>query len=238
MSILKNQGTDNLLLFNTYVATGAFLQVLDRQQEAIPYFKLAFALKKNLPGIKDSVLFRPLVYCGNSYYRLDKLDSAQLLYKQAEQIAERNPTVSELERLYNTLGVIAYSTGDYTKSITYYAGAVTTLTKQKHPDKALLVTYMNNQAMAYRRLNKYQETLNIYKQLLPYGIETDKLLHNMGAVYLAIGESKTAISYLLKVNYEDQKKLNDVDVAFPHPHEESSSPSRFRMELVSNYDLW
>jgi len=212
--ILSSGKIDNPFLFQTYIAFGAFLQVLDRQREAIPCFERAFVLKKLLPALKDSVLFRPLVYCGNSYYRLDKLDSAQLRYKQAEQLAEKYPAVSELERLYNTLGVIAYSTGDYTKSITYYSRAVSTLNRQKHPDKSLLVTYLNNQAMAYRRLNRYPEALDIYKRLMPYNLETDKLLHNIGSVYLAMDQPATAVTYLKKINYEDQKKLNDLGLAY------------------------
>ena len=214
ISILTTSTVDNPFLFKTYVSAGAFLQVLSKQQQAANYFKKAILLKGSIPGMKDSALFKPLVYCGNAYYQLDHLDTAETFYKQAENIAEKFPTVSELERLYNTLGVISYSGGNYTKSITYYEKAISTL--QSHPsfNNVYLVDYKNNLASAYKKLKRYDLALEIYQGLLSYRIETDKLLHNIGSVYLATGNGAQAIKFLKQVKYEDQKKLNDLGRAY------------------------
>ncbi|MCR8557790.1 CHAT domain-containing protein [Mucilaginibacter sp. BJC16-A38] len=213
ISLLTVNNTDAPFLLKTYIATGAFLQALNRSNEAIPYFKKAFRLKENTPGIPDSALFKPLVYCGNSFYQQDHLDSAENLYNKALIIAEKYPQVSEVERLYNTLGVIAYSTGNYNKSVTYYQKALNTLLANKRVDNALLVAYKSNLASAYRKLKRYDESLKLYKETLPYNFETDKLYHNIGAVYLAMGLNADAISWLKKVKYQDQKKLNDLGKA-------------------------
>ncbi|MCO5947367.1 CHAT domain-containing protein [Mucilaginibacter flavidus] len=210
IAILEKSGADNAFLLKTYVTTGVYLQVLSRDKEAIITFKKALNLKSKLPALKDSVLFEPLVYCGNSNYRFDKLDSAEYFYRKAEVIAEKYPAVNQVERLYNTLGVIAYATGNYNKSITYYEKAASTLQGHATPDKLLLVTYKNNLALAYRRLKRYPEALAIYKTLLPYNIEKDKLLHNIGSVYLAMGQSGLAIGYLKQVHYQNVKLYNDL----------------------------
>lgn len=210
VSILETSKTDDPFLLKAYVSTGAFLQVLGLQKQSIKYFKSAFEIKDHLPALKDSVIFKPLVYCGNSYYQLDKIDSAEIFYKKAEVIAEKYPKVNELERLYNTLGVVAYSTGNYKKSITYYEKAVSSLLTHPAYDKALFIAYKNNLATAYRKLKRYDDALKIYQQLLPYHIETDNLLHNIGSVYLAMGDGAKAASYLKKVKSETQNLLNDL----------------------------
>ena len=210
IELLTTTNRDAPFLLKTYVSTGSFLQALNRGNEAIPFFKKAFLLKQNTPAIPDSALFKPLVYCGNSYYQQDRLDSAETLYNKARAIAARYPQVSELERLYNTLGVIAYSTGNYKQSLAFYEKALSTLLSHHTVDKALLATYKSNIASAYRKLNRYAEALKLYKEALHYHFEQDKLMHNIGAVYLAMGQNDEAVAWLNKVKYQNQKKLNDL----------------------------
>lgn len=214
IDLLSTGHPDPPFLLKTYIATGAFLQVLDRNSAAIPYFKKAFELKKRYPALSDTVLFRPLVYCGNSYYRLDHPDSAENLYHKASLIAEKYPFISEVERLYNTLGVLAYATGNYNQSIVFYQKALNTLMSYPSVDKTLLVTFKSNLASAYRRLKRYDEALKLYQETLPYQIETDKVNHNIGALYLAMGQNSKAITSLKKVKYNDQKKFNDLAKAY------------------------
>ena len=211
IQILTSSKRDDLFLLKTYISTGTFLQVLGKQRESITYFKNAIILKRQLPQLADSVLFRPLVYCGNAYYSIDAPDTAESYYKKAGLIAEKFPGVSELGRLYNTLGVISYSTGNYSKSITYYEKAISTRSKHTLYDNFV---YKNNLAAALKKLKRYTEALNIYLALLPLKVETDKLLHNIGSAYLAMGNNQQAIYYLQKVHYIDQKKLNDLGLAW------------------------
>ncbi len=214
IKLLSKNHPDDHFLFKAYVSTATFLQVLNRQQQSIIYLKNAINLKQHLSDLQDSVLFRPLVYCGNAYYQTDKTDSAALYYNRAETIADKYPTVSELERLYNTLGVIAYSSGNYNQSITYYQKAISTLTGHKTYDVSFLVIYKNNLASAFKKLKRYNDALAIYQGLLAYHVQTDQLLHNVGSAYLAMGESAQAITYLAQVKYTDQKKFNDLGRAY------------------------
>jgi len=214
INLLSKAHQDDHFLFKAYVSTATFLQVLNRQQQSITYLKDAINLKQQLPDLQDSVLFRPLLYCGNAYYQTDKTDSAAMFYNRAEIIAEKYPALSELERLYNTLGVIAYSSGNYNQSITYYQKAISTLTSHKAYEVSFLVIYKNNLASAYKKLKRYSEALAIYQGLLAYHVQTDQLLHNIGSAYLAMGESRQAIKYLEQVKYTDQKKYNDLGRAY------------------------
>ncbi|MDN3548704.1 CHAT domain-containing protein [Mucilaginibacter aquaedulcis] len=219
ISILSKTGTDAPFLLKACINTGAFLQVLNRPKEAITYFTKAFEVKNITLSIPDSAIFRPLIYCGNSYYQQDKLDSAEIFYNRAKVIAEKYPQINEVERLYNTLGVIAYSGGNYTKSIPYYERAISTLESRGNIENSLMVSYKSNLASAYRKLKRYNDALKLYQQALQLHEQTDKLLHNIGSVYLAMGESRLAISYLKQVNYQDQKKLNDLGKASLQLHD-------------------
>ncbi|WP_316830481.1 CHAT domain-containing tetratricopeptide repeat protein [Pedobacter aquatilis] len=205
---------DDAFLLKTYTSAGAFMQVLNRQQEAIIFFKKAFRLKKQVKAVADSVLFAPYVYCGNSFYRLGQPDSANNCYLQAKAIAERFPTVKEQERLFNTLGVMAYATGNYNKSIPFYEKAISVLKSSKAYDKTLLLTYQNNLAAAYRKLKRYREALAIYQQLLAYRQETENLNHNIGAVYLAMNQADSTLMYLRKLPLQQPAQLNDLAKAF------------------------
>jgi CHAT domain-containing protein/Tfp pilus assembly protein PilF len=232
--ILSKTKADAPFLLKTYVNTGAFLQVLDRPKEAIAYFKKAFSIKDVTPTIPDSSLFRPLIYCGNSFYQQDRLDSAEIFYNQAKAIAEKYPGVSEVERLYNTLGVIAYSSGNYTKSIPYYERAISTLESRVTTENSLMVSYISNLASAYRKLKKYDQALKLYREALKYHDQTDKLLHNIGSVYLAMGQNGQAIHYLKQVTYQDQKKLNDLGKACLQQRDYTGALHYLRRALALN----
>ncbi len=214
INYLKKNNNDNEFLFNVYISAGSLHQILGDQKVALQNFCAAISLKKYLPNLPDSVLFRPFVYAGNAYYSIDKPADAEYYYRKAEIVANKYPTVSELERLYNTLGVISYTMGNYAKSINYYQKALSTLKKKPRFDNSFLITYQNNLASSYKKQNNFNSALSVYKSLLPYHIETDKLYHNIASVYLAKNKADSALLYLNKVGYNDQKKLNDYGVAY------------------------
>ncbi|TFF36111.1 CHAT domain-containing protein [Mucilaginibacter psychrotolerans] len=214
ISFLAKSKKDPGLMLRACVNAGAYLQVLGQEKNAATYFRKAFALRAAMPAIPDSAIYKPLVYCGNSYYRLDRLDSAAYFYDRAKTIAEKYAQLAEIERLYNTLGVMAYASGNYSKSIIYYEKALAVLNSHKQIDQALLVPYKSNLASAYRRLKRYSEALALYKSILSYHIESDKINHNIGSLYLAMGNTKEALNYLNKVGYQDIRKLNDQGNAY------------------------
>lgn len=208
--ILANKERDDKFLLRTYINAGSFMQVLERQEEAIALFKKSFKLKERIPSLLDSVLFAPYVYCGNGYFRKDEPDSANFFYLKAKQIAEKFPRVNEQERLFNTLGVIAYSTGNYEKSIPYYQKAIYILKGKNNFDKSLLLTYQSNLASSYRKLKQFRKSLIIYRSLLAYNLDTDNLNHNIGSAYLGMNKPDSALFYLNKCKPGNPKLLNDL----------------------------
>jgi CHAT domain-containing protein/Tfp pilus assembly protein PilF len=234
ISLLASNKKDPLLLLKTYIHAGTYLQVQGQLQKAITYYRTAFAFRNINPHVPDSAIFKPLVYCGNGYYQLDNLDSAAYFYDRAKFIAEKYPHIEEVERLYNTLGVIAYSTGNYSKSIIYYQKALSILESHKHVDNTLLVPYKSNLASAYRRLKKYDDALKIYKEILTYRIESDKINHNIGSLYLAMGKSADAIYYLKKVRYVDVRKLNDLGMAYLQQNDIAAASGYLQSAIALN----
>lgn len=214
IKILCKTQTDNVFLLQAYISTGAFMQVLDKQDDAISFFKKAFSLKKTLKTLPDSILFAPYVYCGNGFFRKDQPDSANVYYLKAKAIAEKYPKVKEQERLFNTLGVMAYATGNYYKSIPLYEKAISVLTKTPGFDQTLLLTYQNNLASSRRKLKQYPAALGIYQNLLRLGQEKENLYHNIGSVYLAMNKADSALFYLNKPKVKTAALLNDLAKAF------------------------
>ncbi|PWS26348.1 hypothetical protein DHW03_16335 [Pedobacter yonginense] len=214
IQILSSTQKDNVFLFKTFVDVGAFMQVLDRQDEAIHFYRQSFKLKNRIIGLSDSVLFAPYVYCGNAYFKKDKPDSAQYFYLKAKEIAEQFPKVDEQERLFNTLGVMAYATGNYNKSVPYYEKAISVLNKKSNFDKSLLLTYQSNLASALRKLKRYDESFRMYKSLLNYGLEMESINHNMASAYLAVNKPDSALLYFSKLKVRNPKMLNDMAQAY------------------------
>jgi len=214
IKILSHNKTDDAFLLKTYISTGAFMQVLDNQDDAISFFKKAFSLKKSLKNIPDSILFAPYVYCGNGFFRKDNPDSANVYYLKAKAVAEKFPKVKEQERLFNTLGVMAYATGNYYKSIPFYEKAISVLKTTEGFDKTLMLTYQNNLASSLRKLKQYTAALAIYKNLLRSGQEKENLYHNIGSVYLGMNKADSALLFLQKPKVKNAALLNDLARAF------------------------
>lgn len=214
-SIKFHPGPPDTLLADAHYKAAIYLQTAGRFADAIPYLKMALNID-GLLNIPDSIRYLPTLYLGNSYYSVGYIDSASIAYRKAERIAEKYPDIPGMERLYNTIGVLHYESGDYKQASFYFEKAISKQEEKKNTDKYLLVNYKSNLASALRRAGNTEEALKAYESLLKENINTDELLHNIGSIYLETGRDSTAIAYLQKLSYQNATKMIDLAVANIH----------------------
>jgi len=212
--ILRSNHANDSILFDSYLKAGILQMSNNNDRSAIDLFLSAISTREISKRKDDSLLFKPFLFAGSSYYNLNNLDSASYCYKKAEDLINTNPTISESERLYNKSGALYYETGDYKKSIQYFSKALSIVEKNKSSNPYFIVNYKNNIASALRKLGEYKQAMGLYKSLLPYHINQNELLHNIGVTYLANKDFDSAIAALKQVKYNGQAKYNDIGYAY------------------------
>ncbi|HTE07828.1 MAG TPA: tetratricopeptide repeat protein, partial [Flavitalea sp.] len=230
--ISRHDNRPDSLLMDAHFKAGIYLQTAGKFAAAIPYFRKTLQIFEKAGGLEDSLQFLPNLFLGNSYYTGDQLDSAFFYFKKAEVIAAEYSHIAGLERLYNTLGVIYFESGDYHQSTIYFDKALATLRDQNSGNAFLEVNYQSNFASSMRKLGQREKAMQIYQGLLKFHINEDEILHNIGSMYLEQGRDSLAIQYLRKVSYNNAAKANDLALAWFHLGNNTEAKSQLRKAEV------
>lgn len=205
-------GHDSLLFF-IHLKAGLARHYFDSLQEAKNHYLSAIALRTIL-HIPDSFYFQPYLYAGNILFRQDKLDSAQLLLKEAEQLAGQYPFLKESERLYNLLGVMHYENGNYRQAVIYFEKALSLIHELNPKEKSLQANYKINIASTLLKTEENAKAKKILEELLQENFYTNELYHKLGLVYLKENNYHRAIQLFSKVVYGSNKKNIDLYLNF------------------------
>jgi len=214
ISMLEKGKMNDSILVDSYLKSGILEMSAREDQKALALFSGSIRVIKSSKAFSDSLLFKAYLFSGSCHYNLNDLDSARYYYKQAEELVNRYPTLNESERLYNKSGALFYETGDYKKSIQYFNKALSLVENRQPANLYFIVNYKNNIASAMRKLQEYDQAMDVYKSLLPYNINKNELFHNIGVTYLNIGNYTEAIHYLKQVLNSNQLKNNDIGLAY------------------------
>jgi CHAT domain-containing protein len=207
ISAFKIIPNDSLAFF-CHFKKALLLHYFDSLELAKEDYLRAIALKNKIPAIADSFLFQPFLFAGTIYYRLNKFDSAYIFYKKAENISEKYQLpLNEEERLYNWLGGMYYETGNYKQATNYFEKAILLLSPSNSFYKDFLIKYKSNIASSLLKLEKYKEADSIYQSILPFKINTNEILQNIGSINLNLGDEEKAISYFQKVHYNNSLNI-------------------------------
>lgn len=235
----KSRLKSDSLAFYCYLKAGVLEAYFDNLSEANNAYNKALQFKNKVAALDDSVFFKPLLYSGIIHYNQDQLDSALSRYKQAEAISEKYAnSLTEIERLFNNLGVIYYETGNYRQAKNYFEKAIAVLTASGKGNEVLLVNYKINIASLLIKLENYTEAKSVYESILPLHVFTDEINHNLGIISLKQQEYKNSINYFEKVNYKNSSKVIDLyynlAVAWSGLHENDSSEFYLQQALAEN----
>lgn len=213
----KDPGFDSLSFYIEFKA-GVLEHYFDHQELAKKHYLKSIELKSKLDNLPDSLLFKPYLYFGIILYNENYFDSSLSIFKKAEQIAQSyHESLSEIERLYNTLGALYYETGNYRQAKNYIEKSLQVIPRSNPYYKELVINYKINLASILTKLEDFDEANSIYQEILPLNINKDIILHNTGVINLKLGAIEKALAFFRKVDYEDnrrQRLFNDFAVAY------------------------
>ena len=234
ISLLGGSGINDSVLWDCYFKAAIFEQTYNHYEQAIPLLRECVNLQISQATIPRPSGFLPNLYLGNSYYVINRFDSARYYYKEAENIAMQYPTIDGIERLYNTFGILNFETGNYRQSKNNFEKAISISESKKSPDVNLVVNYKNNLASSLRKLYEFDAAMAIYKSLLPYQVNIDGINQNIASVYLSIGASPQAIYFLHQVKNNNLSKLNDLGRAHYNQQRYDSAALYFNYAFRQN----
>ncbi len=234
---VKKAGNDSLAFFCHFKA-GLLLHYFDSLQSAKSEYLEAILIKDRTPAIADSFLFQPLLFTGRIYYSLNEFDSAVIFLKNAEKIGEKYlKPLEEEQRLYNNLGSMYYETGNYKQAKNYFEKAAELLSPTTPFYKDFFVNYKNNIASSLLKLERFAEADSIYQSLLPFKINTNEILQNIGSINLNLGNGEKAISFFKKVRYNSSLNIllyNKISKAFAIIGKPDSADKYLSLALAEN----
>jgi tetratricopeptide (TPR) repeat protein len=195
------------LRFHTYFIIGELEHYFERTEEALLFYRKALGLNSH-PSLQDSLFFRPYLYAGIILYQQNKLDSASRYFLQAEKVqAAYHQPLNESERLFNTLGVIQYETGNYYQAKNYFSKALEVLQPSNPYYRDLLVNYKINLAQIHFKLEEFDKANSLYRELIAYGRNLPEIYHNLALIQLKLGAPMQALIYFRKVSFSPQKRV-------------------------------
>lgn len=161
--------------------------------------------------VLDTLFFSSNLFLGESYYRVSKADSSIFFLKNAEKILSKKDSKLEASRLYNSLGVIYYESGNYIQSINYFNQARDLSVGDKEYselDEYLQYaeySFLNNIGSSLMGLSQLDSALKIYQEILSFGINEDRALSQISEVYLEKSEPDSALYYLNLISSKEIK---------------------------------
>nr|XP_054771442.1 cell division cycle protein 16 homolog [Lytechinus pictus] len=135
----------------------------------------------------------PLLYVGLEYGLTKNFKLADKFFIQALGIASSDPFV------LHEMGVVAFHNGDWETAVTHFNEAldiVQDISKQTLADK--WEPLLNNLGHVYRKLKRYEESLEYHRQALILSPQNPSTFSAIGYVYALMGQFSIAIDYFHK----------------------------------------
>jgi CHAT domain-containing protein len=188
----------------TFEKLGTLALLATEYELAVQHYRKAIAIGRSA-GLPDSLVFDPTLYLGESYYLLGKADSSLHFLSSAETLLNRPNAANESARLFNSLGVIYYESGNYSQAINYFAKAKNlTIGQRDFSDlepyyQYALFSFLNNIGSCLVNLDQPDSALSIYQHLLGSGIDPEKTRLQIARIFLGMGHVDSAVTYLDRV---------------------------------------
>lgn len=205
-----NTALSSEIILDTYEKAGNLYLINNDFEKAISSYRegLFFNYKSE---VLDTLFFASNLFLGESYYRVSKADSSIFFLKNAEKLLSKKNAKLEASRLYNSLGVIYYESGNYIQSINYFNQARDLSVGDKEfleLDEYLQYaeySFLNNIGSSLMGLSQLDSALKIYQEILSFGINEDRALSQISEVYLEKSEPDSALYYLNLISSEEIK---------------------------------
>lgn len=202
----QSSAINDSLLFQVHFAIGELEHFFGNYDAAMDQYRALFR-QHGYRKLKDTFLFKPLLYAGLIYYQRGQVDSATFVFLKADSIQQQyqHPLV-ESQRLYNTLGVLSYDAGNYRQARNYFQKALERINRNDPAFLDLESNYLINIAQADMKLGEYDNAVSNYQQLIQFGRNLNEIYHNLAIVLNNKGRFGEALDYLRMVRFGDEKQ--------------------------------
>lgn len=202
---------DQLIYFDACMKAGRLAHTEAQLPEAIGLYSKAINSSKHF-SFNDSTLFHPYLFIGMAYHVLQEVDSTIIYLERAEAITRNHINLSEQNRLFNSLGVLYYESGNYAQSINYFRKAIGIVPPIEGVYEFQVATYQTNIAAALRRLGKYDSAIMMYHNMIRDGLNQDYISVNLGISYNQMNKPDSALYFFNQLNVSE---LSSFSIALP-----------------------
>ncbi|WP_439481457.1 CHAT domain-containing protein [Cyclobacterium plantarum] len=199
---------------------------------------LTFISRNNL---NDTLKFSPALYLGESFFLLNQADSSILYLNQAEEILKKKTNKQETGRLYNSLGVIYYESGNYTQAINYFSKARSIITQKAKPGPASAARYavfsfQTNEAAAWANLKEFDKAEALYLEALSLNIDKDEIFSKLASLSIKSQKPDSALYYLNSITDPTNKQSLPNQNLRAEIHLLNMEPDKALKLIVSNFE--
>ena len=198
-------------LLDIFEKLGNLELIAKNPQKAISYYREGLNLRDN-SSINDSLFFSSNLFLGESYYLLNKPDSSKFFFQEAEKVLLEKNSDEEASRLFNSLGVIYFETGNYDQAINYFKQARNLVVKNADFDKLdsfskyANFSFLNNIGSSLIQLNQLDSALQVYRELEGYQINKDQVNNQIASIFLDLEQPDSALYYLNQIISNDYRE--------------------------------
>lgn len=193
---------------DVFEKSGNLALMYGKLSDAISYYWQGLNLQSKV-SLSDTLFFGSNLFLGETYYLLGKADSSIYFLEQAEMLLKSMRSNAESARLFNSLGVIYFESGNYIQAINYFTKAKNLLVGNKKfseldsYNQYALFSFQNNIGSSLLQLNLPDSALHIYRELENSGLNMDQVNAQMASIFLDKHLPDSALNYLNKISSDD-----------------------------------
>ncbi len=156
---------------------------------------MALAINKQ-NGHRKDFAYESCLYLGTAMYYTSIIDSARYYFEKASvyssesNISERLP---EQDRLYNSLGVIYYESGNYLQAINYFQTALNFISTDSEQYGDFYNDIQSNTANCLLKLHYYDSSIRIFRKLVAENPGNALVAQNLAHALLERGRTDSAL---------------------------------------------
>lgn len=182
---------------------GNLQQGHSRYNESKNLYQRALLINKNGSNRQD-YNYEADLYLGTAMYLTGVVDSARYFFEEASHIAESFPNKGKLperDRLYNSLGVVYYESGNYLQAKNYFITALAYASPADENYDNFSTIVQGNIANCLLKLTFYDSAIHIFRGLVQKAKKISLSHQNLAHAYLEKGESDSALNIYLTLAF-------------------------------------
>lgn len=212
--IIHSKNTQDLkpeIVLDIYEKSGNLSLIKGELKDAIYFYREGLKIRDRA-ALEDTLFFATNLFLGETYYLLSQADSSIYFLENAEKLLSKNSANTEKSRLFNSLGVIYFESGNYNQSINYFNKAKNLTVGDKSFDELepyyqyALFSFLNNIGSSLLQLNQLDSALSLYREMEKSGLNKDQVNTQIANIFLKKNMPDSSLFHLDKIESEEYRQ--------------------------------